>query len=270
MTERRSLRLRLPHGGSCLKFLQYVTEGSGKALSVSLLIDIAIPAVLLFSMAAGWKQGIVRGILNLVATVLALLIAARVGAVVSEIVVEQVIRPTVYEIVMDRVEEISLRDLVVSPLEGMEQVLEAIENDFVREEARKVLMTLSLSGETAEGLSKEVLTALSGEVLDAVLYGVVQEIISTLVCLISYVVLTIVLRPVVDLICKTFELPLLRQVNRLGGLAVGTVRGLILVLAAVWVLRLFGVWITEETIAESYLLPYLTDFLDSQNLPFSV
>lgn len=220
-------------------------------------------------MVAGWKQGVVRGGLNLAATILALLIAARVGAVVSETIVEQVIRPATYEIVMERVEEISLRELLISPLEEMEQVLEVIENDFVREEARKVLMTLGLSTETAEGLSKEALAALSGEIMDAVLYGAVQEIISTVLCLLSYVVLTILFRPVVILICKTFELPLLRQVNQLGGLAVGTVRGLILVLVAVWALRLFGVWVTEDTVAESYLLPYLTDFLDSRNLPFS-
>lgn len=228
-----------------------------------------ILAVLLFSMVAGWNQGAVRGGLNLAATILALLIAARVGAVVSETIVEQVIRPATYEIVMERVEEISIRELLISPLEEMEQVLEVIENDFVREEARKVLMTLGLSTETAEGLSKEALTALSGEIMDAVLYGAVQEIISTVLCLLSYVVLTILLRPVVILICKTFELPLLRQVNQLGGLAVGTVRGLILVLVAVWALRLFGVWITEDTVAGSHLLPYFTDFLDFRNLPFS-
>lgn len=212
----------------------------------------------------------VRGVLTLAATVLSLLIAIRVGAVVSEVVVDQVIRPATYEVVMERVDELSLQDLGISPVEEMEQVLEAIENEFVREEARRILSTFGLSAESTEGMAKETLVAISSEIVDTVLYGAVQEVISALLCLLTYTLLRLVFRPVIFAVCKTFELPLLRQVNQLGGLAVGTVRGVILVLLAVWALRLFGLWITEETIAESYLLPWLTEFLDSRNLPFTV
>lgn len=221
-------------------------------------------------MVIGWTQGMVRGILSLAATILALLVATRVGTVVSATVVEQVIRPATYEAVMERVEELSLREIIISPMEKVERALDAIENDFVRGEAQKILMTLGLSTENADGMAKETLMAVSGEVLDTVLYGAVSEIISALVCLLVYAVLSFVARPAIFVICKAFELPLLRQVNQLGGLAVGTVRGVILVLVAVWALQLFGLWITEETIAQSYLLPHLTDFLDSRNLSFTV
>ena len=234
------------------------------------MLDLAILAIMLLSMVTGWKQGMVRGILTLAATVLSLLIAIRVGAVVSTVVVDQVIRPATYEVVMERVDELSLQDLGISPVEEMEQVLEAIENEFVREEARKILSSFGLSNESGEGMAKETLAAISGEIVDTVLYGAVQEVISALLCLFTYALLRLVFRPVIFAVCKTFELPLLRQVNQLGGFAVGTVRGLILVLLAVWALRLFGLWITEETIAESYLLPRLTEFLDSRNLPFTV
>ncbi len=234
------------------------------------MLDLAILAVMLLSMVTGWKQGMVRGILTLAATVLSLLIAIRVGAVVSAVVVDQVIRPATYEVVMERVDELSLQDLGISPVEEMEQVLEAIENEFVREEARRILSTFGLSTESTEGMAKETLAAISSEIVDTVLYGAVQEVISALLCLLTYALLRLVFRPVIFAVCMTFELPLLRQVNQLGGFAVGTVRGLILVLLAVWALRLFGLWITEETIAESYLLPRLTEFLDSRNLPFTV
>ena len=234
------------------------------------MLDLAILAIMLLSMVTGWKQGMVRGVLTLAATVLSILIAIRVGAVVSAVVVDQVIRPATYEVVMERVDELSLQDLGISPVEEMEQVLEAIENEFVREEARRILSTFGLSTESTEGMAKETLAAISSEIVDTVLYGAVQEVISALLCLLTYTLLRLVFRPVIFAVCKTFELPLLRQVNQLGGLAVGTVRGLILVLLAVWALRLFGLWITEETIAESYLLPRLTEFLDSRNLPFPV
>lgn len=243
-------------------------EGSGEALSVSLLLDLAVLAVLVFSMVIGWNQGMVRGILNLAVTVLALLIATRVGTEVSGIIVEQVIRPATYEVVMERVDELSLSELFISPMEEVEQALDAIENDFVREEAQEILLSLGLSTESADGMAKETLLAISGEVLDTVLYGAVREIISALICLFAYALLSFAARPVIFVICKAFELPLLRQVNQMGGLAVGTVRGVILVLVTVWALRLFGLWITEETVRESYLLPYLTDFLDSRILSF--
>ena len=255
---------------SALNCFSISEEGSEKTLSVSLLIDLGILTVLLFSMVSGWKQGVVRGILNLVSTILALLIASRVGAELSIVAVEQVIRPATCEMVMARVEELSLHDLMISPMEEMEQVLNAIENEFVREEAQKILAGLGLSTESAEGMGKDALLAVSGEIVDTVLYGAVEEILSALFCLLAYLLLSVVFRRVAFAIGTIFELPLLRQANQLGGLAMGAVRGMILVLLAVWALRLFGLWITEETIEKSYLLPYLTSFLDSRNLTLQV
>jgi len=237
-------------------------ERSLVTLSVSLVVDLIIVAVLLLSLIVGWAQGMVRSILTLVGTLLALVVAAQIASYASGIIVEQVIRPATYEAITARVEELSLQELFISPLEEMERVIDAIENDLVREEAYKLLNAMGLSTEAAEGTAKDTLLTISGELVDTVLYGAVREIISSLICLLCFALISVALRPVIWMVCKAFELPLLRQFDQLGGLLLGAVRGLLLVFVAVWALRLFGLWITEETIAHSYLLPPITQFLD--------
>ena len=229
------------------------------------MIDLAISGILLLSLLMGWNRGVVRSVLSLAAALLALAAAAYIGNTASGILVEKVIRPTVLEPVIERVEEISVQELLLSPLEKMEQVLEAVENEYVRQEAEKLLNAMGLSAEAADEMAKESLLKLSGEVLDTVLYGGVRRILSALICALSYVVFSLVLRPVVFVISQAFRLPILRQADQLGGLALGAVRGALLVFLAVWALRAFGVLITEETVEQSVLLPYITALLDWGN-----
>lgn len=226
------------------------------------MIDLAILGILLLSLLLGWSRGIVRGALSLAAAILALVTASYIGNIASGILVEEVIRPAVFESVAERVEELSVQELLLSPLEKMEQALEAVENEYVRREAEKLLDAMELSSEAADGMAKDSLLALSGEVLDTVLYGGVRRILSAVICVLLYAVISLVLRPVVFVIAQAFKLPVLRQADQLGGLALGAVKGVLLVFLAVWALRTFGILVTEEIVEQSVLLPHITALLD--------
>ena len=62
----------------------------------------------------------------------------------------------------------------------------------------------------------------------------------------------------------------LHQINQLGGLISGAVRGVLLVLIAVWALRLTGIYLTDDVVSGSYLLKLTVLFLDRIGLGAAV
>lgn len=235
-------------------------------MSSSVMIDLLILLALIISTWIGWKKGMVRGILTLVGMILALTVASQAADLAADLIVEQVIRPATHEAIASRIDEMELDTLLLSPLEELEQALDAIENEYIREEAGKLLDSLGLSADKADSLAQDKLLSISSEVVDAVLYGAVTDILSALLCLLLFLILSWLLRPVIWAIDKAFHLPVLRQVNEFGGLLLGAVRGVILVFLAVWVLRLLGIWITEDIVDQSYLLKIVVNCLDAWHL----
>lgn len=208
----------------------------------------------------------VRGILTLTGTILALVIASQAAGIAAGMIVEEVIRPATHEAIEEYIREMPLDELLRSPLEEVEQSLTAIENDFIREEAEKLLHSLGLSANASDAIARDTLLTMSSEIVDTVLYGAVRQIISALVCVLIFAILSFLLRPLVWLVDQAFRLPLLKQVNQFGGLLLGAIRGIILVFVAVWALRLLGLWITDEIIAQSALLKFVAGCLDTWNL----
>lgn len=235
-------------------------------MSSSVMIDLLILLTLAVSIWIGWKKGIVRGILTLAGMILALIVASHVADLSAGVIVDQVIRPATHEAVETRIEEMEVEALLQSPLDELGQAIDAIESKFIREEAGKLLDSLGLSADKADSIAKDKLLTLSSEVVDAVLYGAVTDILSALICLLLFLLLSWLLRPVIWAVDKAFRLPLLRQINQFGGMVFGAARGIVLVFLAVWALRLLGIWITEDMIGSSFLLKVVINCLDAWNL----
>lgn len=235
-------------------------------LSLSLLFDLTIVLVLAFSIFLGWKQGIVRGGLTLISTILALILSSQAADYAAETVIDEVIRPATHNAIALRVNELRLENLVLSPLEELEQVISAIENRFVREEAQKLLSSVGLSPEIAGNAAKDSLLTMGTKIADTVLDGVVEEFLSTLLCVLCFTVLSLVVKPLIRMICKAFRLPVLRQIDQTGGLLLGAARGLLIIFIAVWALRLLGLWLNDDVIGQSPLLSLIAGTLDRLGL----
>lgn len=232
-------------------------------MPTSIIIDLIIAAVLALSIFLGWTKGMVRGLLTLAGTILAFLVAAQIGDAASGLIVDQAIRPATHAAIEQHFIELSPEDLVTSPFVGIEQAIDAIEYDLVREKARELLSSLDLPTEVLTGSR---LLTVSIDLVDTVLNGPVREAISAILCILCFAVISLALRPVIWMIEQAFQLPLLRQINQLGGLVSGAVRGIVLVLIAVWALRLTGMYATEEVIAQSFLLKLAVQCLDAFGL----
>ena len=236
-------------------------------MNTSLIVDLLIAAVLALNLYLGWSKGVVRSLLTLAGTILAFLVASQVADIASDLIVEHIVRPATHTVLEQHIIEWDAESLAAAPFEAISQAIDAIENDLVREKARELLSSVNLpTGEMAQ----ETALRISGEVVDTVLRGVVRDILSVVICILCFAALSLALRPLIWIIEQAFELPLLHQINQLGGLLSGAVRGTLLVLIAVWALRLTGMYLTDDVVSGSYLLKLTVLFLERIGLGTAV
>lgn len=220
-------------------------------MSTSLIIDICIVVILGLYLYIGWSKGVMHSLLALAGTILAMTVASQVSEPISHFVVEQVIRPATHIAVEQHLTEAGLETLFSAPAEEIQNAISAIQNDFVRNKVQELLASLTLPAEIVTG---SALLTFSLDVVDTVLHGPVQELLSTVIFVLCFALLSLALRPVIWLVGQTFRLPILRQLNQWGGLLSGAVKGILLVLITVWALRHTGIFLTDEIIAQSYFL----------------
>ena len=208
------------------------------------MIDLAIAAVVALLAVLGWRRGLFRSLAELAAMVLALVIAAQAANMAAPVVVDRFLRPAAYEAIEARLEEIDQGGgLDGSPWEGARELLEAIPSQFIRERAQELLESTELF--TAVSYTKAAVMDLGRRAVDAVMDGVVYSLVHSLLCGLCFMVIFFLLRLLVRALSLTMKLPVLRQLNEAGGLALGVVQGLVLGCLGVWVLGRTGV-LTEE------------------------
>lgn len=228
-----------------------------------LLIDLLIVAVLALSIFLGWTKGIVRGLLTLAAAILAIILAVHIADFATDLLIKEVIRPAAHTAIEEKILQ-SGQDIVIdSPLKNLENVINSIENDLVREKARELLSSAELFEDPIIISTKDELTDASMRIIDTVLSGAVRDIISAIISIICFFLISLALRPVIWMIEQAFKLPLLRKVNQIGGLISGTLKGILLILIVVWALRMTDLYITDEIIAQTYLLRFTVSCLNS-------
>ncbi len=231
-------------------------------MPIPVIIDLVIAAVMGYCIFTGFRRGLFRSLMGVVAVAVALFLATSIAQRGTELVLEEHIRPATMAAVEERVDQMLLENQdLISPLEEMERMVEAIPSGVVREKAWELLEGLGLSREKAEQSSRETLMAAGESLVDAVLEGAVRNLVYGVLYFLSFSLVSLVLRQGVNAVNKTFRLPLLKQVNQAGGLVFGAVKGGLLVCAGVWVLGYLDLWVTEENIQASYLLRLVAELV---------
>lgn len=226
-------------------------------MNSSVMIDIVIAAALVIFALLGWKRGLVRTLAELLVVVLALFLSTQLSKAAAPVIVDRVLRPATYTAIEQRVDDLAAENTAeLSPVGTLEQVIDAIPNDFIRERAQGLLEDVSDAADQALAPTQDRLERAGKDVADAVLDGVVQDVIRSVLCAVCFVVLTILLRLAVRVLRLVEKLPGLRQVNELGGLLVGVGKGWVLSCLTVWILCQAGI-ITRETAEGSVLVGLL-------------
>ena len=227
------------------------------------MIDIVIAVVLIAFTAAGWKHGLIRTLVGLAAMVLAVGLSSQIARAAAPEIVDRYLRPATYAAIEERAQELA-RGEEVSSVEDLRQdlnqVLDAIPNDFIREKAQDALDGLLPQGEPLGGALLAPLEELGRDMADRVLDTLVQDVLRSILCAALFVILSAVFRIVARALRIVEKLPGVRQLNELGGALAGLAKGLVLVCLALWVLCHMGV-ITPEMAEGSIVLGLLPGWI---------
>lgn len=169
---------------------------------MSIVVDLIIVAIVLLSTFLAYRKGLITLAIQLVAVVIAILLTLLLYKPVSNVIINLTgIDETIQNAILEEA-----NDIMTNDGEGSNQVVETIQNNMLPETAR----TISIN------------------------------IIEGAVILILYIVIRIALKFVTALANLVAKLPILNQLNQLGGIIYGILRGLLIVYILLLLVNLSG------------------------------
>lgn len=169
---------------------------------MSIVVDIVIVAIILLSTFLAYRKGLITLAIQLVAFVIAIVLTLLLYKPVSNVIINVTgIDESIQNAILEEA-----NDIMTNGEEGANQVVETIQNNMLPETAR----TISIN------------------------------IIEGAVILILYIVIRIALRFVTALANLVSKLPILNQLNQLGGIIYGILRGILIVYVVLLLVNLSG------------------------------
>ena len=169
---------------------------------MSIVVDIIIVAIILLSTFLAYRKGLITLAIQLVAVVIAIVLTLLLYKPVSNVIINvTAIDETIQNAILEEANNIMTNDQ-----EGANQVVETIQNNMLPETAR----TISIN------------------------------IIEGAVILILYIVIRIALKFVTALANLVSKLPILNQLNQLGGIIYGILRGVLIIYILLLLVNLSG------------------------------
>ena len=210
---------------------------------MSILADVVIVAVILLALIIGAKSGLLQSLAGVIVLVCSAIGASFAARFLADPLAQQ-LQPM-------------LSDGLTEKLGQTGQSAAATVAD-----ARQMLEKFGFSGESLENLAKEIVRRV-GETGQTMADTVVGTVTHSIAFAVVFVVVFILLLVVLSLLIKPLELatrlPGLHGLNTLGGGVLGFVDGVLLVFAAVWVLRRLQLVITPQLVEESTLLKFFVE-----------
>ena len=169
---------------------------------MSFVVDLIIVAIILLSTFLAYRKGLITLAIQLVAVIIAIIVTLLLYKPVSNVIINGTgIDETIQNAILEEA-----NDIMTNDGEGENQVVETIQNNMLPETAR----TISIN------------------------------IIEGAVILILYIVIRIALKFVTALANLVTKLPILNQLNQLGGIIYGILRGLLIVYILLLLVNLSG------------------------------
>lgn len=201
-----------------------------------IIADIIIIAVLVLALVIGVKRGLLGAIAGIVSVV-----AAFFGAALSASFLTPVVEQWLQPILMQKLEK-RMQGAQTADGEAMLGLL-GFDGRSLTDMLQNVTDRIRETGEA-------MLSAVAGSVAHSIAYA--------LVYLASFIVLLIVFRLLCKLIDK-LELPVVSQLDSVGGGILGLIEGALLVFVAVWAMQKFNWLLTPEMIADSTILKFFAE-----------
>lgn len=195
---------------------------------MSFVVDLIIVAIILLSTFLAYRKGLITLAIQLVAVIIAIIVTLLLYKPVSNVIINGTgIDETIQNAILEEA-----NDIMTNDEEGENQVVETIQNNMLPETAR----TISIN------------------------------IIEGAVILILYIVIRIALKFVTALANLVAKLPILSQLNQLGGIIYGILRGLLIVYILLLLVNLSGEIEPQNQIYTAVEESYIGKIMNENNV----
>ena len=210
-------------------------------MSISLILDIAVVAILLLCLIIGGSRGFIRSLLGVVILAAALLGSSILANALADPVTEWV-TPRVEQYVLDRLTDGHSEEAVSAAASDGASLRELVDFDAITGMAKKAMDSAVEAGKN---------------LLEGAVTGMVRSLVYAVLFLVSFLVLTLLLRLITSPLHLAARVPVLSTLNRLAGAALGLCIGILLMFAAASVLQWTGL-VSPAALRDTYLLHYFT------------
>ena len=217
----------------------------------ALIIDLVLAAVLAVFALLGARKGLIRSLMALVSVVVALIGATLLTAMFVEPVTD-LVYPKVEERVLEQFE----RDIPSDALAAEDGDLSA--GGLLPDELSEALDTLKrfgVSDDAIDGVTKSV-TDSAVSAAERAAYLLVKTIVQAALFLAFFLALMLLLRLLTHGLDRLFSLPVLAQLNSLGGAALSLMEGALLIFLIVFLAPRLGVTWFADHAAGTHLLAW--------------
>ena len=206
----------------------------------ALIIDLVLAAVLIAFAVIGAYKGLIRSLMALVSVVLALAGAALLTATFVEPVTE-LVYPRVQERVIARFAQDVPAD-VLAPENGDLNAGGLLPADLADAlgGALDTLERFGVSGKTLDGVAEGVAQGVASAAEQAA-YLLVKTVVQAALFLVFFLLVMLLLKLLTRALDGLCSLPVLRQINALGGAALSLAEGALLIFLLVYLAPRFGV-----------------------------
>lgn len=226
------------------------------------ILSLIFLAVLVYCGWSGFKKGLIMGVFGLIAFVISVYGADLLASTYSGEVVDA-LRPFASGFV-----EVNVVDKTVRPAMGLDAVNLSTADFFAQNPGREkefctlTYQAMGIYDVTSEQLSDEAVAYARDngvELLDAVVEVLCMRISYVGAFLLAFLMILILLTVIGNIPNISFKIPNLDTLNDVGGAIMGVAMGACLLLVAGWALKFTGMLIPQETIEQTFLVPWFMD-----------
>jgi hypothetical protein len=248
-------------------------------MTVTVLVDVLILAILVYCGWVGCKKGLILGICNLIALVIAIYAANLLAVTYSgeftgalSPFLSSMVDNAVVEVVRSETSDEPAADgegLIASLIDGAtadddededtSTVVDYRDAGTVREITVKTLQKLGITEGAAEKIAEETEAELEDDVASPAIKQIITEKLCDVIAFVAlfavaFMLIIIVFSVIENVINLEFRLPNMRYIDCISGTALGLARGFLAVLLVGWVMRYMGLLFKEDAMASTVFL----------------
>ncbi|MBR6115812.1 MAG: CvpA family protein [Oscillospiraceae bacterium] len=226
------------------------------------ILSLVFLIILVYCGWSGYKKGLIMGIFSIIAFVISVYGANLLAVTYSGEVVDA-LRPFASGFV-----EVNVVDKTVRPAMGLDAVNLSTADFFAQNPGREkefcvlTYRSMGIFDATSEQMADEAVAYArdnGADILDAVVEVLCMRISFVGAFLLAFLMVLILLTVIGNIPNISFKIPNLDAVNDIGGAILGVAQGVCLLLVVGWALKFTGLLIPQETIENTFLVPWFMD-----------